>query len=68
MGVSRSAERVARRRIVSALAARRFACARLIGSPVVIAVGLGESRTTFVSGTKGRAFRGATLIRRCRTL
>src|SRR6185436_16076329 len=29
---------------------------------------LGESRTTFVPGTKGRAFRGATLIRRCRTL
>src|SRR4051794_40923648 len=27
----------------------------------------GESETTFVSGTKGRAFRGATLIRRCRT-
>ena len=27
-----------------------------------------ESKTTFVSGTKGRAFRGATLIRRCRTL
>ena len=53
---------------MSALAARRWACARLIGSAVVIAVGLGESRTTFVSGTKGRAFRGATLIRRCRTL
>ena len=68
IGVSRSAGRVARRRIVSALAARRCACARLIGSAVVIAVGLGESRTTFVSGTKGRAFRGATLIRRCRTL
>ena len=68
MGVSRSAGRVARSRIVSALAARRWACARLIGSAVVIAVGLGESRTTFVSGTKGRAFRGATLIRRCRTL
>ena len=67
-GVSRSAGRVARSRIVSALAARRWACARLSGSAVVIAVGLGESRTTFVSGTKGRAFRGATLIRRCRTL
>src|SRR4029077_17586990 len=53
--------------MVSALAARRWACARLIGSAVVIAVGLGESRTTFVSGTKGRAFRGVTLIRRCRT-
>src|SRR6185503_9736586 len=27
-----------------------------------------ESRTTVRPGTKGRAFRGATLIRRCRTL
>ena len=27
-----------------------------------------ESRTTYRPGTKGRAFRGATLIRRCRTL
>ena len=26
-----------------------------------------ESRTTYRPGTKGRAFRGATLIRRCRT-
>ena len=36
IGVSRSAGRVARSRIVSALAARRWACARLIGSAVVI--------------------------------
>ena len=46
IGVSRSAGRVARSRIVSALAARRWACARLIGSAVVIAGCLGESRTT----------------------
>ena len=68
IGVSRSAGRVARRRIVSALAARRCACARLIGSSVVIAYGPRRIKTTFVSGTKGRAFRGATLVRRCRTL
>src|SRR5688572_9015085 len=43
MGVSRSAGRVARRRIVSALAAYRLACARLIGSAVLIA-GPRESR------------------------
>ena len=59
---------MARSRIVSALAARRWVCARLIGSAVVIAVGLGNQERPFVSGTKGRAFRGATLIRRCRTL
>ena len=67
MGVSRSAGRVARSRIVSALAARRLACARLSGSAVLIAVGLENQETTFRPGTKGRAFRGATLIRRCRT-
>ena len=64
MGVSRSAGRVARSRIVSALAARRLVCARLIGSLVVIAVGLWNQERPFVPGTKGRAFRGATLIRR----
>ena len=48
-GVSRSAGRVARRRSVSALAARRFAWARLSGSVVGASsrAGLGESRTTF---------------------
>ena len=66
IGVSRSAGRVARRRTVSALAESRLAWPRLIGSrsghrwPR-------ESRTTDRPGTKGRAFRGATLIRRCRT-
>ena len=64
MGVSRSAGRVARSRIVSALAASRLVCARLIGSLVVIAVGLRIKKRPFVPGTKGRAFRGATLIRR----
>src|SRR5687767_3650494 len=48
MGVSRSAGRVARRRIVSALAAYRLACVRLIGSAVLIA-GPRESRTTLSS-------------------
>ena len=67
MGVSRSAARVARSRIVSVFGgealglgqADRFVRAHRDRAP--------ESETTFVSGTKGRAFRGATLIRRCRT-
>ena len=67
-GVSRSAGRVARSRTVSASLARRLVWARLSGSVVVIAWASGESQTTVRPGTKGRAFRGATLIRRCRTL
>jgi hypothetical protein len=68
IGVSRSAVRVARRRIVSAEPARRFVSRRLSGSAAVMRGrrlrASRESETTFVSGTKGRAFRGATLIRR----
>ena len=64
MGVSRSAGRVARRSIVSALAARRCVCARLIGSAVVIVSASQNQKRPIVLGTKGRAFRGATLIRR----
>jgi hypothetical protein len=67
IGVSRSAGRVARSRTVSAVAESRFAWPRLIGSALVIA-GLENQERPIVSGTKGRAFRGATLIRRCRTL
>ena len=69
IGVSRSADRVARRSIVSALPASRFAWVRLSGSVMVTcgASGGPESKRPLVSGTKGRAFRGATLIRRCRT-
>ena len=48
MGVSRSAGRVARSRIVSALAAYRLACVRLIGSAVLIARPR-ESETTLSS-------------------
>ena len=68
MGVSRSAERVARSSSVSAFAASRFAWVRLSGSrrwsraaPPV------NQNDLSSSGTKGRAFRGATLIRHCRT-
>ena len=66
MGVSRSAGRVARSRTVSALEASRLASARLIGSVVLIALSWtsGIKKRPVRPGTKGRAFRGATLIRR----
>ena len=47
--------------------ARRLASVRLSGWSVLIALVPRESETTLRPGTKGRAFRGATLIRRCRT-
>src|SRR5262245_4444796 len=67
MGVSRSAGRVARNRMVSVFGARRLASVRLSGWSVLIALVPRESETTLRPGTQGRAFRGATLIRSCRT-
>ena len=77
-GVSRSAARVARSNSVSALPASRFAWVRLSGSVIVTCGASGGSSPRLrespenqndlsSSGTKGRAFRGATLIRQCRT-
>ena len=69
-GVSRSAGRVARRSSVSALPASRFAWVRLSGSVSghVRRLRWSMNQNDLSSpGTKGRAFRGATLIRRCRT-
>ena len=78
IGVSRSALRVARSRIVSAVPARRLASVRLSGSVIgsvlrwLVRSGAGgarESRNDLrLLGTKGRAFRGATLVRRCAAL
>ena len=54
---------------MSASRARRFASVRLSGSVVSSSSAASKNQERpFVSGTKGRAFRGATLIRRCRTL
>ena len=68
IGVSRSASRVARSRTVSYSAARRLASAREIGSSMSVGNVVSRNRNDPSSpGTKGRAFRGATLFRLCRT-